>query len=210
VTPLPLLALAYLIGSIPTSYWLGKGIYGVDLRQKGSGNLGATNAVRVLGWKVGPPVMIVDVAKGWMPTWLFPQIDGEAAMGWALAYGAAAVLGHVFSFWVGFRGGKGIATSAGIFIALAPWAILIGFVVWAGTLLLSRMVSLASILAAAALPVAVLLTAPERVILFWFTLALAAFVIWAHRANISRILSGSESRVGRRGPDRPEPGNAAP
>ncbi|MEX0979550.1 MAG: glycerol-3-phosphate 1-O-acyltransferase PlsY [Gemmatimonadota bacterium] len=196
--PLALLGLAYLLGSIPTSYWVGKGVYGIDLRERGSGNLGATNALRVLGPRAAVPVMFVDIAKGWLPVWLFPRLDGEGAWAWALAYGAAALLGHVFSIWVRFRGGKGIATSTGIFIALAPAAVVAAFVAWGLVLWITRMVSLASVVAAVVLPVVVFWTARgENLVLPAFTAALSLFVIWAHRENLRRILAGTESRIGR-------------
>ncbi len=201
MTPILLVALSYLLGSVPTSFWVGRALYGVDLRQQGSGNLGATNAFRVLGWKAALPVLLVDIAKGFVPAWLFPSVDG-APWGWALAYGAAAILGHVFSVWVRFKGGKGIATSAGVFLGLAPWAVLAGFAVWTFTVLTSRIVSLASILAALTIPVAVwLLPHQGGRALQLFTVALAAFVIWAHRANLRRLLKGEEHRFGR-GPGR--------
>ena len=98
----------------------------------GSGNLGATNTFRNLGWKAALPVIVVDVFKGWFPVWFFPQQDHSAIWEWTLAYAAAAILGHVFSFWVGFKGGKGIATSAGAFLALSPWGVLIALVVMGG------------------------------------------------------------------------------
>ena len=101
-----LVPLAYLLGATPTSLWVGRGIYGKDLRTLGSGNLGATNTFRVLGWKAALPVLLVDVAKGWFPVWYFPQIDDQAGPAWAIAYGAAAIVGHVFSFWVRSRTGK--------------------------------------------------------------------------------------------------------
>ena len=201
MNPFLLVGLSYLMGSVPTSFWVGRGLYGKDLRQEGSGNLGATNAFRVLGWKAALPVFLVDVAKGFVPAWWFPQID-DAALGWALAYGAAAILGHVFSVWVRFKGGKGIATSAGVFLGLAPWAVLAGFVVWLTTVALTRIVSLASMLAALTIPVAVLLLPhPGGMALQWFTIALAVFVIWAHRANVGRLMRGEEHRFGR-GPGR--------
>lgn len=188
---------AYLIGATPTSYLVGRMVRGIDLREHGSGNLGATNAFRVLGWRAAVPVMLVDVAKGWAPTVLFPQWDGVPAAEWALAYGAAAILGHVFSLYVGFRGGKGVATSAGVFLALAPWAVLIGFIVWGVTVTLTRIVSLASLLAAVVLPVAVFVT-NEPPIELGLAVGLSAFVIYAHRTNIQRLLRGEESRVGSR------------
>lgn len=188
--------LAYVLGSVPTSYLVGRGLRGIDLRQHGSGNLGATNAFRVLGWRAAAPVMIADVAKGWVPTALFPLWDGSVGIAWALAYGAAAIAGHVLSVFVRFKGGKGVATSAGVFLALAPWAVLIGFVVWGFTLLLSRIVSLASILAALVLPVAVFAT-NEPWPVFWLSIALSMFVIYAHRTNIRRLVRGEEKRFSR-------------
>jgi acyl phosphate:glycerol-3-phosphate acyltransferase len=190
-----LVVLAYLLGAVPTSYFAGR-LRGVDLRERGSGNLGATNAFRVLGWRAAAPVMVIDVAKGWIPTALFPLWDGTHALGWALAYGAAAIVGHVFSVFVAFRGGKGVATSAGVFLALAPWAVMIGFVVWGVTLVLTRLVSLASILAAIILPIAVYVT-NEPTTVFGLSIVLSLFVIYAHRANLGRLLRGEESRVGR-------------
>jgi acyl phosphate:glycerol-3-phosphate acyltransferase len=190
------LVVAYILGSVPTSYLVARSVRGIDLRQHGSGNLGATNAFRVLGGRAAAPVMIVDVVKGWVPAALFPLWDGSTVFGWALAYGAAAIAGHVLSVWVGFKGGKGVATSAGVFLALAPWAVLIGFVVWGVTLVLTRIVSLASILAAVVLPVAVFATNAPRMV-FWLSVALSIFVIYAHRANIRRLARGEEHRFGR-------------
>ncbi|MEZ4414651.1 MAG: glycerol-3-phosphate 1-O-acyltransferase PlsY [Gemmatimonadota bacterium] len=200
MSPFLLTALAYVVGATPTSFWVGKA-KGIDLRTRGSGNLGATNAFRVLGWRAALPVIVVDVFKGWLPAWVFPRLDGDAAWGWVLAYGGAAIVGHMFSFWVRFRGGKGVATSGGVFIALAPLAALVGFVVWALTVVLTRFVSVGSIAAALALPIAIALTAPPggRALL-GFTSGLAAFVIWAHRSNVGRLLRGEEPRIGRRAP----------
>lgn len=197
MTPVLLLA-AYVLGSIPTSYIVGRAARGVDLREHGSGNLGATNAFRVLGWRLAVPVLVVDVAKGWAPAHLFPLWDGQSAPEWALAYGAAAVLGHVFSVWVGFRGGKGVATGAGVFLALAPAALLAGFVVWVVLVLATRIVSVASIAAALVVPVAVLLTLGAGPVL-WLAIALALFVLYAHRANVRRLLRGEEHRLGNAG-----------
>lgn len=191
-----LLLAAYLFGATPTSYLVGRMVRGIDLREHGSGNLGATNAFRVLGWRAAVPVMLVDVAKGWFPTVWFAVWDGAPAE-WALAYGAAAILGHVFSPYVGFRGGKGVATSAGVFLALAPWAVLIGFIVWGVTVTLTRIVSAASLLAALVLPLAVFAT-NEPPIELGLAVALSAFVIYAHRANIRRLLRGEETRFGRK------------
>lgn len=186
-----LLLAAYLLGSFPSSYVIARLLRGIDLRQHGSGNLGATNAFRVLGWKAATPVFMLDILKGWIPTFFFPRWDGSPAWQWALAYGAAAILGHVFSIYVRFKGGKGVATGAGVFLALAPFAVLIGLVVWSSLLFFTGTVSIASIIAAAVLPVAVwLLGAPGLVCAL--ALIVAAFVIYAHRANIRRLLRGEE------------------
>lgn len=199
--PLLLLVLAYVLGATPTSYWVGRAFHGVDLRTVGSGNLGATNTFRVLGWRAALPVMLVDILKGWAPVALFPLVPGAPdSPRWVLAFGAAAIVGHVYSFWVGFRGGKGVATSAGVFMGLAPWAVLVAFLVWVALVFSTRMVSAGSIAAALVLPVAVLLT-PTRggsaVIVFSFLLSF--FVLFAHRSNIRRLLRGEEHRFGRGG-----------
>ncbi len=194
-----LLLLAYLLGSIPTSYLIGKFFHGIDLREHGSGNLGATNTFRVLGFRSAIPVVLVDVAKGLVPAWLFPAlVGGEFA--WAVAFGTAAIVGHMFSVWVGFKGGKGMATSAGVFVGLAPWAVLIGFVLWCALTFGTGYVSVGSIATAISLPVLVALTPHEGGQgLLWFSGALAAVVVWAHRGNIRRLLRGEENRFGRRG-----------
>lgn len=188
------LVVAYLLGSFPTSYLVGR-LRGVDLRRAGSGNLGATNAFRVLGWRAATPVVLTDIAKGIVPTALFPLWAGGHPW-WAMAYGAAAITGHIFSVFVRFRGGKGVATSAGVFMALAPWAVLIGFAVWGLTVVLTRVVSVASILAALVLPLAVFVTNEPRAV-FWLSVGLSGFVIYAHRENIRRLARGEEARLGR-------------
>jgi glycerol-3-phosphate acyltransferase PlsY len=197
--PVLLVFLAYVIGSTPTSYWVGRAFFGVDLRTKGSGNLGATNTYRILGWKAAVPVALVDVLKGWFPVWYFPLRDLSALWEWTLAYAAAAILGHVFSFWVRFKGGKGIATSAGAFLALSPSGVLVALVAWIGATLSTRIVSVGSMAAAVALPVSLLFVPHEGGnSLILFTVALALFVFWAHRSNIRRLLKGEENRFGRK------------
>jgi glycerol-3-phosphate acyltransferase PlsY len=144
------------------------------------------------------PVAVFDVFKGWLPVWLFPQIVGAGSPGWTLAYAGAAIVGHVFSFWVRFKGGKGMATSAGAFLALAPWAVLVGVVVWLSVVFTSRIVSLGSIAAAVSLPPAIyFLPHQGGNALVVFTTGLALFVIWAHRSNIRRLLRGEENRFGK-------------
>jgi acyl phosphate:glycerol-3-phosphate acyltransferase len=145
------------------------------------------------------PVVLVDIAKGWIPVWLFSSLAG-VTFPWTLAYGTAAIFGHMFSFWVGFRGGKGMATSAGAFLGLAPWAVLGGLVVWLAVALPTGYVSLGSIAATVALPVLIaFLPHQGGSTLVWFSSALAVFVIWKHRENVSRLRRGEENRFGRRG-----------
>lgn len=195
-TALAFLALSYLVGAVPTSYVIGKAFHGIDLRDHGSGNLGATNAFRVLGAKSAIPVVVVDVAKGFVPVWLFARLAG-IGFGGALGFGAAAIVGHMFSVFVRFKGGKGMATSAGVFLGLAPWAVLGAFAVWCALTFPTGYVSLGSIAAAAVLPVLIALTPHQGGMgLLWFATGLSAFVIWAHRANIRRLLRGEENRFG--------------
>lgn len=186
-----LLAAAYLLGAFPSSYVVGKLARGIDLREHGSGNLGATNTFRVLGWKAATPVFLIDIFKGWLPTFYFARWDHSADWRWMLAYGAAAIIGHVFSIYVRFKGGKGVATGAGVFLALAPLAVLVGLIIWVVLLFITGTVSIASIAAALSLPIAVALLYDETLILV-LAIALSAFVIYAHRANIRRLLRGEE------------------
>jgi glycerol-3-phosphate acyltransferase PlsY len=196
---------SYFIGAIPTSYLLSRLFAGIDLRQHGSGNLGATNLYRVLGWKYAVPAAVVDIAKGAIPVLLFaPQVSHSQLF--ALACGVAAILGHVFSVFVGFKGGKGVATAAGVMLGLAPLALAVSAVIWALLVRLTGYVSVGSIAAAAALPLAVYLledsTSPE---LLWIAAAIAAGVILLHRKNIQRLLKGTENRFGRRATSTPQP-----
>ena len=207
MSPPLLILLSYLMGATPTSYWVGRAIYGVDLRKEGSGNLGATNTFRVLGWKAALPVVVVDILKGYLPVAYFPGLDGAEPWAWALAYGSAAIVGHVFSFWVRFKGGKGVATSAGVFIAMAPASFGIALLAFAGVVSFTRIVSLGSITAALVVPVTVyFLPHAGGIEVFWFSILLSAFVIWAHRSNIGRLMRGEENRFGA---SKKPPSNAA-
>lgn len=191
-----LVGASYLLGAIPTSYIVGRLTRGIDLRDHGSGNLGATNAFRVLGWRAALPIFIIDIAKGFVPVRFFPVLAGHEGIGLALACGAAAIIGHVFSVYVGFRGGKGVATGFGVFLALAPAAVLVSLGVWIVLVFVTGYVSLASIAGAAVLPVMIALTSAPLPVLV-LSIALAAFVIFAHRANIRRLLRGEEHRFRR-------------
>ncbi len=189
---------SYLVGAIPTSYMAGRLFRGIDLREHGSKNLGATNVYRTLGWRYAVPVGLLDIAKGAVPVLLFaPRVSNSQLF--ALACGIAAIVGHVFSVFVRFRGGKGVATAAGVMLGLTPLAIGIAALVWMAVVALSGYVSLASVAAAAVFPLAVfLLERPERPEILWIDALVAATIIWLHRGNIRRLLNGTESRFGRR------------
>lgn len=192
--PALLLVAAYLGGSVPSSHLAGRAA-GVDLTRRGSGNLGGTNVFRVLGARYAVPVVLVDVAKGFLPVWYFPLWDGSGAPELQLAYGLFAIAGHVRSVFVGFEGGKGVATSGGVLFALAPVATLVGLLVWAGTAALTRTASVASLTAATLLPgVAFLLDSPPLTV--GYTAALALLVWWTHRENVARLARGRELGFG--------------
>ncbi|HEX2090850.1 MAG TPA: glycerol-3-phosphate 1-O-acyltransferase PlsY [Longimicrobiaceae bacterium] len=202
MSPWLLLVASYLLGSVPASYIAGRLARGIDLREHGSGNLGATNTFRVLGPHVAAPVMVFDVLKGFAPARFFPLWDSSPDWRWALGYGAAAIVGHVFSLYMRFRGGKGVATGAGVFLALAPAAVGIASGVWLTTLWLARMVSLASILAALAV-VPLLWLTTDRAEVRVLGVAVAGFIVFAHRANVGRIMRGEEHRFGKRAAEHP-------
>ncbi|HXF96965.1 MAG TPA: glycerol-3-phosphate 1-O-acyltransferase PlsY [Gemmatimonadales bacterium] len=188
---------AYLLGAIPASYLAGR-LRGIDLRQHGSKNLGATNVYRVLGWRYAIPVALFDVGKGAAAVALLGRWAGGSP--WTpVMLGAAAVVGHVLSPFVGFRGGKGVATAAGMFAALVPYAVLIALPVWGACLWLTGYVSLSSIVASLTFPVWVRLTAPEADPPFLASIALALMIVYTHRSNIRRLLAGTESRFRTRG-----------
>jgi glycerol-3-phosphate acyltransferase PlsY len=196
-------ALAYLTGAFPTSYVAARLFRGIDLREHGSRNLGATNVYRVLGWKFAIPVALVDILKGALPVWLLAPHVGDGLVV-ALLVGVTAVAGHVWSVFVGFKGGKGVATAAGVMLGLAPAAIGASALVWVTLVWLTGYVSVGSIAGAVTLPLAILLLQPGRRELVLPSAALAAAIVWFHRANIRRLLNGTENRFGRRA----EPGTA--
>lgn len=194
MTVLPFLLGAYLIGSFPTSYLYGR-LRGRDLRELGSGNLGATNVYRLFGSRGAFLVVAVDLTKGFLPTWFFPVWDGVATPDWALAYGFVAIIGHVWSAFTGFAGGKGVATAGGALLALAPLAVVVGGMVWLGLVLITRFASLASLVAATLVPiVAYVAAAPGSTVLF--AAALAVVVWFTHRENVGRLIRREELRLG--------------
>jgi acyl phosphate:glycerol-3-phosphate acyltransferase len=196
--------LSYLVGSIPTGLWLGLRLRGVNIREHGSRNVGATNTLRVLGKKLGAVALVGDIGKGMVAVLLIARLSTWPHA--ALVCGIAAILGHVFSLFLKFRGGKGIATSAGVFLALAPIPTLLAVVVFAGVVAVTRMVSAGSISAAVTLAVSVGLlphywatypthTLPTDWTLRVVTLAVAVLVIVKHRGNVARILRGEENKL---------------
>jgi acyl phosphate:glycerol-3-phosphate acyltransferase len=189
---------SYLLGAIPTSHVVSRLFAKIDLRKHGSGNLGATNLYRVLGWRYAVPVALFDIAKGVIPVLVFAPLVTRSEL-FALGCGVAAILGHVFSVFVHFKGGKGVATAAGVMLGLTPLALAVAAAVWALLVVGTGYVSLGSIGAAAVLPFAVyLLERPTTSELLWIDAAVAAGVIVLHRRNIERLIRGTESRFGRR------------
>jgi len=202
---LALVALAgYLLGSIPTGY-LAARARGVDIRSVGSGNIGATNVMRVLGKPLGILVLLADALKGGLATGLLPPLAAQwtggpsaSASEWLqILAGVSAILGHNYTCWLGFKGGKGVATTAGVLLVLMPKAFTLCLAVWLLVFALGRIVSLASIAAAVALPIA-LWTFDSSVPLIAVGAALGGLAIYRHRSNIQRLLAGTEPRVGRK------------
>ncbi len=193
---------AYLIGSIPTGYLVAEHVKGIDIREHGSGNVGATNVFRIMGKKWGSFVLIIDILKGLIATALlaptsdaFPEISIPLKQ---FLFGAAAIAGHTWTPWLGLKGGKGIATSAGALIGIFPFATVLAILIWGSCFLIWGYVSLASIVAAATFPILLIIfhrhmvSFPE---IFLITLALVALLIYNHRANIGRLRRGEEPRV---------------
>ncbi len=202
MTPALGLPIAYLAGSVPAAYLAGRMLKGIDLRTVGSGNLGATNVYRTLGWKAALVVFLVDFAKGALPVFWLPRLLGELSRGsdaflwWSLAFGAMTILGHsksIFLLWRG--GGKGVATAAGVFLALAPGPVASALVVFAFVLWASGYVSLSSLMASAVLPLFLYFDRGATAV-FWSSVVICVFVFWTHRANIGRLRSGTEHRFG--------------
>jgi len=189
---------AYLIGSIPTAYLVGRA-NGIDLRTVGSGNLGATNVFRTLGWKWGLLVYVVDLLKGALPVLFLPAAAGVArGWPWGIVFGVAAIVGHVRPiFLLGRGGGKGVATASGVFLALAPLAAGCALIAFVLVVAVFRYVSLGSLVGAAVLPVVLLIQEHGPTPLVLVSACVAAFVFWTHRENIGRLRRGEERRVGR-------------
>jgi len=196
-----LVVVAYLIGSIPTAVWMSKAFFGIDIRDYGSGNSGATNTFRVLGSRWGVAVMIIDILKGFLAVklaWMIPYyVDHEfARTGFQVGLGLAAMIGHIFPIWADFRGGKGVATLFGLVLGISPWTAICCVGVFLLVLYVTRFVSLSSILASLAFPIFILIIFNvDSVAYRVFAVAVALLVILTHQKNIGRLLRGSESKV---------------
>ena len=198
---------SYLLGSIPAGYLVGR-IAGIDIRHAGSGNIGATNVTRVLGKRYGYPVFVVDFLKGLMAVSISilvekrvqPVLVPTELLGIVAAI--SCVIGHSFPVWLSFKGGKGVATSMGALFGLVPFVALIGVAVWVITFEMTRYVSVASMTAALAVPISILILMPLKqtggAVLLYFSICLAALVIFRHRSNLSRLVRGTEPRFKRK------------
>jgi len=192
--------LAYFIGSIPSAVWIGKLFYGTDVRQYGSGNAGATNVIRVLGYKAGIPVLLFDIFKGWAAVeviFFFPHagLTEDFITYVRICMAFAAVLGHVFPVFAGFKGGKGVGTLAGAAIALYPVALLIVLVLFICILALTRYVSLGSIIGGISFPfIVIFITGERHPGLIILSIVVAAFIPLTHIKNIKRLLGGTENK----------------
>ena len=199
-----MLVISYLAGSIPTAIIYGKLTRGIDIRQHGSGNAGATNVFRVLGWKAGVLVLLIDMAKGLIATIWFYKIGTGSFIGnmelLKIMAGMSAIFGHIWTVFAGFKGGKGVGTGAGMIIGLVPGAVLAGVAVFLLVVALTRWVSLGSILASITVPVYLflkrfLLMLPVSTTLLIFSLLIPVLIIFTHRSNIKRLLNGSENKI---------------
>ncbi len=196
-----LIIFAYLIGSIPSSVWIGKRFYGIDVREHGSGNAGFTNTLRVLGWKAGLPVFLIDVLKGYIAVSIIRltevYISGTADfVNYQLILGAAAVLGHIFPVYVGFKGGKGVATLLGLLLAIQPQPTLICIGIFVVVFLTTRYVSLSSMIAGISFPILIIFVFKTTISsLVIFSMIVSILLILTHQKNIERLLNREESKA---------------
>ncbi|NVO18245.1 MAG: glycerol-3-phosphate 1-O-acyltransferase PlsY [Bacteroidetes bacterium] len=192
---------AYLLGSISFSVWIGRIFHGIDVREKGSGNAGATNTIRVLGLRTGIIVLLLDTFKAWFSVQLAPlfahgSLEVFQLINYSIALGALAVLGHVFPLYTGFRGGKGVASLVGVVIALYPYAFLAVLLWFIFVFVLTRYVSLSSITSAVLFPFLVILIFHEKSLsLVILSVFIAVFIPVTHRKNIKRLLKGEELKM---------------
>lgn len=190
-----LVVIAYLVGSVPTAYLLVRMALGQDIRTRGSGNVGGTNALRTAGWRIGITVTLIDVVKGVLAVWLMRLYNPES--GWVAAAVLAAVLGHCYPVWLKFSGGKGVATGFGAFLVIAPLSALAALGLWFVVLVIARWVSLASMVASAAFPLLLkLIDRPDLRTLAAVSVA-AVVIVLRHVSNMRKIVAGEEPRIGR-------------
>lgn len=192
---------SYLLGSVPTAVWVGRKFYGIDVRTRGSGNAGATNTIRVLGWKAGVPVLLIDVFKGLAAVLLVDPIaqlpvDTPLRAYVLLASSVAVVLGHTFPLWAGFKGGKGVATLLGVGFGLFPLAALVALLIFIIVFAATRYVSLGSLTAGISFPFLVFFAFPANHWIFYaLAIAVAVFLPLTHRKNIERLIQGKENKI---------------
>lgn len=186
-------ALAFLLGSIPTAYWYAKYVHKIDIRKEGSGNIGATNSLRVMGKKAGAIVLIIDLLKGLIPTLVAKKLNYPIEN--VLAIGSFAVLGHLYSPFVGFKGGKGIATSFGVILGFSLPAAFLALIAFGTTLKTSKYVSLSSIMGVLAFAVYTILQNYTNLVIVAITITLTTLLIYSHRENIKRLVAGTENKT---------------
>lgn len=187
-------ALAFLAGSIPTAYWYAKYFHNIDIRKHGSGNVGATNSLRVMGKKAGIIVLIIDLLKGLIPVVISRKLGFSQEI--TLLMGIFAILGHLYSPFIGFKGGKGIATGLGVILGFSPIAALIAVITFVITLFSSKYVSLGSIFGVLAFLIYTLFTSPDSPTIQWLACGVAFLLIFSHRENIKRLIAGTENKMG--------------
>jgi glycerol-3-phosphate acyltransferase PlsY len=197
---------AYVVGATPFGFLAGKA-KGIDIREHGSGNIGATNVLRVLGKPVGITVLVLDVMKGLVPVIIAKLVSDSSLV--QIATAMAAILGHNYTFWLGFKGGKGIATTGGAILPIMPWALIAAVLGWIIVLKISRYVSLASIAAALIIPLTLvvenLITGTWEWNIFGFGMFVCLLAIWKHRSNIRRLIRGEENRFAKKTSSRETP-----
>lgn len=190
---------AYLLGSIPSASWIARIFYGIDITKVGSCNPGMTNVLRTLGWKPALPVALLDAGKGTLAAWLGTALTGD--MRWGLSAGVAAVIGHSFTCFASFKGGKSVLTGFGVFVYFAPMGAFAGLLAWSAVVALTRYVSLGSLTAAVVMPLAMALEVSwggrrELLPVLYVAILICGFVIYRHRSNMVRLMKGTESRIG--------------
>ncbi len=200
-----IIVLSYLIGSFPTAILAGKILKRIDIREHGSGNAGATNVFRVLGWKAGVIVLLVDVFKGFAAVWWVAPLsslsqNADVYIWYQILAGVAAIAGHIWTIFGGFRGGKGVGTGAGVFLGLAPFPVVLCFLVFIGVVWKTRFVSLGSMIGAFLLPIILVirryaLGIPEPLPLIVLSIVLGGLIILTHKANIQRLINGTENKL---------------